>query len=342
MASAPATTAVEQSLRGWVLVVNPSSAGGRTGQKWPNLLQTFKAVATAKRWRDVDDVDVVLTSKPTEATQLTRKALREGAAVVVAVGGDGSLSEVVQGFFEEGSHTKVSATAMVAHIPVGTGGDFRKSLQWTATYEEAVECLLKGTARPVDVGHVLIGAGTPVSVNRHFINVASCGSSALIARIANTSSKMFGSTIHFYLATVRGLLQYQPCGLSIRIDGGEWQEIDYVNCLAVCNGKYFGAGMMVAPDADISDGLLHVTVWAGFRVFEFVRLTPALYSGEHVAHAKTRTFTCKKLEVRPAGGKGQSPGGQAGDPVGVEADGETPGGLPAEFSVLPAALMLLA
>ena len=228
---------VVPSLDGWVFVVNPSSASGHTGGKWPKMLEKFKAAASAKGWRDIDRVQAVLTSAPSEATDLTRKALREGATVVVAVGGDGTLSEVVEGFFEPGSHSTVSPTGVLAFVPSGTGGDFRKSLQWSTSFPEICEHLLGGSVRKVDVGHVVssgLSDRTRGTSGRHFINIASCGSSALIAQIANSSPNLLGSAITFYQASVRGLLQYQPRTLWIRVDGGDWQVV----CVCVCDVLY--------------------------------------------------------------------------------------------------------
>ena len=113
------------SLKKWVFIVNPASGSGSTGKKWPRMLQRFKDAATSKGWSHVDEVAALMTTRQGEATELTRTALREGAATVVAVGGDGSLAEVVEGFFEPDSHDKVSQTANLAFLPHGTGGDFR-------------------------------------------------------------------------------------------------------------------------------------------------------------------------------------------------------------------------
>ena len=327
---------VIKSLSGWVFVVNPASASGRTGKKWPAMLKAFKDKALSKGWSHADDVRTVMTTRPNEGTELSRKSLREGARVIVAVGGDGSLAEVVEGFFEPGSHAKVSQTGMLAYVPNGTGGDFRKSLEWTDKYEDAIEKILMGNTRKVDVGHVLMCQGMPSEIGRHFLNISSCGSSALIAQIANSTPNLLGPTFTFYQASLRGLLQYQPRNLSIRVDQGDWQELKDVNCLAVCNGRYFGSGMMVAPSAELSDGLLDVTIWAGFGIIDFVLLTPIVYSGEHVKHAKTTVFRCKNIEVKDVTSTG------VGSEVAVELDGETPGALPATFSVLPCALTLLA
>jgi diacylglycerol kinase (ATP) len=133
----------------------------------------------------------------------------------------------------------------------------------------------------------------------------------------------------------------QPRTLSIKIDEGDWQEIKDVNCLAVCNGVYFGSGMKVAPGADVSDALFDVTVWAGFGVLDFVLLSPLIYSGEHLNHEKTTSFRCTSLEVRAAGGA-EGVAVAAGDAVAVELDGETPGALPASFRVLPSVIHFLA
>lgn len=172
--------------------------------------RAVRAFSERRSFGTAEDVQVVMTTAPNDGTHLTRKALREGAVVVVAVGGDGSLAEVVEGFFEEGgSHAAVSKSAMLAFVPNGTGGDFRKTLGWSTKYEDAIEKLLMGTAEKVDVGYVRMGEGTPEESGRHFMNISSCGSSALIAQIANSSPNLLGSTFTFYTASVRGLLQYQ-------------------------------------------------------------------------------------------------------------------------------------
>ena len=136
-AAADTASDVVRSLKGWVFIVNPASARGSTGQKWPQMLQRFKDAATAKGWSDVDDVATLMTTKPCEATELTRKSLRTATTtVVVAVGGDGSLAEVVEGFFEPGSHYKVSQSASLAYLPNGTGGDFRCTHAPARTHNE--------------------------------------------------------------------------------------------------------------------------------------------------------------------------------------------------------------
>lgn len=136
-AAADTASDVVRSLKGWVFIVNPASARGSTGKKWPQMLQRFKDAATAKGWSDIDDVATLMTTKPCEATELTRKSLRTATTtVVVAVGGDGSLAEVVEGFFEPGSHYKVSQLASLAYLPNGTGGDFRCAHAPVRTHNE--------------------------------------------------------------------------------------------------------------------------------------------------------------------------------------------------------------
>ena len=114
-----------------------------------------------------------------------------------------------------------------------------------------------------------------------------------------------------------------------RLDGGAWRE-EAITCISVCNGRFFGGGMMVAPDARMDDGLLDVTVWSGLGFLDLLMKRPMLYDGTHVRLPNTRRFRGRTVEIEAAGAGG----------VLLELDGEQPGTLPARFTILPGALRL--
>jgi YegS/Rv2252/BmrU family lipid kinase len=267
-------------------IVNPASASGKTGEKWPEILSLIQA--TLKNFK------VFVTEKPLQATSLTRQALVDGSSVIVVVGGDGTLSEVVNAFFEH----KVNKfpNASLGCIPCGTGGDFRRTVKWDHDIKAAIKRLETMTVKVIDVGHVIFREGD-LDCEQYFINISSCGASGLIAKIANDMPKFMGGLITFYSASVYGMIEYQRMALRMKCDEGEWEELKEVNCVAVCNGAYFGGGMKVGPAADIADGLFDVTIWTNYSIFDFVTKASAIYDGSHVEHESTRTFKCRTLEV---------------------------------------------
>jgi diacylglycerol kinase family enzyme len=137
--------------------------------------------------------------------------------------------------------------------------------------------------------------------------------------------------LSFKLASARALIGWRDQPIRWRVDGGPWVE-DEVTALSVCNARYFGGGIMVAPGAELDDGLLDITVWKGFSVVDFVVQQPKLYDGRHLQLANTRVLRGRDIEVEPL----------RGARVLLEVDGEQPGMLPARFTVLPRALTLRA
>ena len=267
-------------------VVNPASASGKTGAKWPDILKRIEK--TLKNYK------VLMTEKPLQATTLARQALTEGSTLIVVVGGDGTLSEVINAFFE--NKVNIFPEAMLGCIPCGTGGDFRRSLQWDSDVDAAIQRLERRTVKVIDIGHVSFKENGAAR-EQYFINISSCGASGLIAKIANDMPKFMGGLLTFYTASIYGMIEYHRMALRIRRDDGEWEDLSEVNTVAVCNGAYFGGGMKVGPDADLSDGLFDVTVWTNYSILDFVTKSSAIYDGTHVRHPTTRTFKCRTLEV---------------------------------------------
>ena len=297
--------------------MNPTSGGGRTGRHFDRIARAVKAAH--------GDFRAVFTTRQGEAVDIAREAARGGERMVVAVGGDGTASEVVDGL--TGAGRVVEPEVLFGCIPHGTGGDLRRSLGWPATPEEAARALAVGVTVTCDVGLVEYTAHDGSSQSRHFVNVSSFGVSGRVVREMARGGRFGGGKLTYTLASARALLGYSDQPVRWRVDGGEWTE-ERLTALAICNGRYFGAGMMVAPTARMDDGLFDVTAWKGLGFADFLTKRRMLYDGTHVKLPNTRCLRARVVEAEP----------MEGAEVLLDVDGEQPGRLPARWRVLPGAL----
>lgn len=302
-----------------VFIVNPQSRGGATGRDWPAL--------RAKLREHVGDFGTFFTKKPMEATKLARHALERGADVVVAVGGDGTTNEVVNGFFDEDGAV-VRPGAALAVLPRGTGSDFLRSFRIDRGAVATAARLAWGEARPFDVGRIRFHDHDGNPVMRHFANVASFGISGVIDGYVNRMRKTLGGRLSFALGSIRGLYRYRDRLCRIRLDDGPWEETP-LTCLAIANGRYFGGGMLVAPEAQTDDGCFDITLWKGYGLKDFMVNARRIYDGSHVALEGTRTYKARRVEA------------VCDEECLVDVDGESQGRMPATVEILPSAINLI-
>ena len=306
-----------------VLVVNPSAQNGQLGRRWPELAADLR--------RELGSFEEVMTAAAGDATRLTREALDSGAGAVVAVGGDGTINEVVNGFFE--GDRAVAPQAMLGILPFGTGGDFRKCVPIPRDTREAARVLADRKSRTIDVGYLELTGRDGRPASRIFINIASFGMSGLVDEYVNKASKRLGGRLSFMLATARAGLSYENQRVRLVFDGDESSAADLtINTVAVANGRYFGGGMFVAPQAELDDGQFDVVALGDMGKLDFIRHSRKIYAGTHLGLDKVSQRRARLVRAEPIGG----------EPVRLDVDGETPGMLPATFRVLPAALRLLA
>jgi YegS/Rv2252/BmrU family lipid kinase len=302
------------------LIINPHSANGQTGRRWPELeAQVGKAIG---------DFGRAFTEGPMHACRLAREAIHKGYECIVAVGGDGTVNEVVNGFFEGGR--VLNPAAALGLIARGTGGDFRRTFGWALDVGSAVARLGTEETQPFDVGEVQFMDHQGQPATRYFANISSFGASGLVVKTVNESSKALGGKLSFMLGSVRALLKYRDQRVRLTCDDRPAEELP-ITTVAVANGKYFGGGMQVAPHADTRDGLFHVTIWSGYGLKDFALKQKSIYSGQHLTWSGTRTLECKTFSAEPAEGQGE---------VLLDVDGEQPGHLPCRMRVLPSAIRL--
>lgn len=307
-----------------VVIVNPKSQGGALGKKWPELADVIR--------RELPFEDV-RTEGPGDATRLCAEALRGGAEIVVAVGGDGTINEVANGFFEGGK--PIAPGSALAVLPQGTGGDFVKTAHVPRDFREAVKVLARGHRRTIDAGRCdhAMWKDRGKTGTRMFVNIASFGLSGVTDRFINKSKKRLGSKLSFLAATTRSIFAYDNQRVRLTFDGDTAGAVDMtINTVAVANGRYFGGGMKVAPDAELDDGWFDVVALGDMGLVDFLRHSGKLYDGSHLKLDKVSHRRAKVVHAAPASSE---------QTVELDVDGETPGLLPATFTVVPRALDLI-
>jgi diacylglycerol kinase (ATP) len=301
-----------------VFIVNPHAAMGSTGTQWPMI----KVMARDR----LGPFQAALTTGPGDATGLTRAALRRGAEVVVCVGGDGTLNEVVNGLMEE-DHP-IRPGVMLGFIPCGTGCDFVKTTSIPKALDRAMDVIKDSQGRPIDLGRLTYIDHRGHRSYRYFHNVASFGLGGEVDDRVNRTTKAFGGFVSFIWATLISILIYNKKRIHLKIDEDFDQTMTCWN-VAVANGQYHGGGMWVAPEAAVDDGAFHITVIGDFTLPEVFWNLPKLYNGKLLQLDKVKTLVGKRVEAF------------SNQRVLLDVDGEQPGQLPVVIDIMPRAVSFI-
>ncbi len=296
-----------------VFLVNPASANGSTGARWPEI---------SRRAAEAGIVgETLLSTRPGELTDLTERAVAEGARTIVAVGGDGTVYETLNGLMRADG-----AGVELAVIGRGTGKDFVKSHGIPTSLEGALETIRAGRTRVVDAGRARYTAWDGSPADSWFANFGGAGISGAIARRANESSKALGGRASFVWATVAVFARWRSEAVEIAV-GDERRSGRYFEILAML-GEYTAGGMRMAPGASVADGLLDAVLIGDVTKADFVRTFPKVYRGRHLGHPKIELLRAPAVLV------------EAERPLPVALDGEQPGTTPVTFEIVPNALRL--
>jgi len=268
-----------------------------------------------------------VTTHPGEATEVTRKAFLSGVNRVIAVGGDGTLNEVANGYFD-GTGRAINDAASIGLLPSGTGSDFQRSLR-TRNRNDSIETLLNGESRLIDAAAAEFRDlyGEPAS--RFFINVASFGLggdvSALVNRWRNSLPRWIGGRSRFSAAAIAALKQYRNVPVSMKLDDHSSIDISS-NLVIVANGRFGGGGMMLAPHAELDDGLLDVIVTDGATRWDVIKELPRIQRGAHLNNPRVSAHRVREISIRSK------------VPMAIDLDGEMVGYTDARIKVLPSAI----
>ena len=304
-----------------LVIVNPKSASGSTREKWAGVAADLRA--------HFGPFAVAFTKSQGDGTAIAERAAKSGRRFIIACGGDGTINEVVNGIMNSGEDVELGI------FPSGTGGDFRRSLDIPDGDRNAAAALRDGVTKRIDVGHVTFHDHEGQEISRYFVNVSSAGLAAEVIKRVK-SAKVFDwlpidklrGKANFAASTLQEIVNLEGTTLRVRFDDGDEHQLRTI-AFCVANARYFGGGMMIAPDARLNDGLLDVVNISDLTTARIVLKAPALYRGTLASLDEVKMTTARRIEVSPA---------DPSEEILIETDGELPGRLPAVYEIIPDAL----
>jgi len=286
-----------------LLLTNPV-AGHRSRRATPEALA---AAFIAGGWQ----VTSRATTGPGSARTLARNAAEEGFDAVFAGAGDGTLSDVVQGLLGTGVPAGI--------VPMGTGNDFARTIGLSLDPMGAIAEHLAGAPAPVDLLEVDDG-------REWAINVMGVGFDANVARRVNVRSRVTGGLLAYLSCVCAELVSYRPVGVELTIDGAGWSGDALL--VAIANARSYGAGMMIAPHAEVDDGLLDLVVVEHMSRSNFLVNFPRVMRGTHLSHPAVHTWRGREVRV------------ETDEPSPVLIDGDLKGETPVQVRIAPGRAIL--
>lgn len=289
------------------VIINPE-AGARSAETLIPRLQKLAAHGLAR-------LDIRILDNGGRIEELIHD-LQQEADIIAVVGGDGTLNGAVNGILQSSR-----PNTPLAFIPKGRGNDGARSIPSFLRPDDLRKLFEGQNCRKVDVGRITFPDGSV----RRFVNIASMGLSATSVDIASHFPRVLGHYCYL-MAAGAGLLRERPFDVRMSIDGGDEITLPGCRMLAVANGRYFGSGLRIAPDAIIDDGLFDVVTVSGISNPGVLRNLPKLRNGTHVHLSCVRQWKATSISIN------------ADDRVPIEYDGETGSELPVDIQIEPGAI----
>ena len=311
------------------VVVNPQSAGGATGRRWPEMSVMLE--------QGIGPFEYALTQYPGHATKLARLAIADGHKRIIAIGGDGTVNEVVNGMLDASGMLDVDTPANPAPddlslgmIDAGTGGDFAKNIGLPKGLDTQIEVLRAGQTRPMGLGLATFsGPADGLPTRRFFTVLCSAGISSAINGYVNAAPRLkrYGNSVAFAVAAVHTIFTYKNAPVKISIDGEPLLEGPILLC-AACNGPLVGGGMKLAPEADVFADELGFMIGGDIKLAHRLGLFSRLYQGRHVGRRDVHSIKGSALVVED----------MSDQKTLVDIDGDVLGTLPLTVEAVPKAL----
>jgi diacylglycerol kinase (ATP) len=295
------------------VIVNPESNKGRTRRRWRLIKEAIR--------HHIKEFRYDFTEQPLQATEIAREAIRSGSELIIGVGGDGTVNEIANGFFQ--GRRIINPESTLGVVPSGTGCDLIKSLRIPVGLRDSLRLIAESGAARIDVGRVSFTGPDGSPEERLFLNVADFGLGGEVVREVNTK-RLERKASSYFRCLYTAFIHYRHKRLRLKVDGRELPDDDYM-IGAVANGRVFGKGMKISPQARLDDGLLDLVLIKGMKMLEFLRNSLKVYRGTHLSHPKVSLRRCRSVEALPV----------TGQEVLIELDGEQVGRLPAVFDLLP-------
>ncbi len=303
--------------REWFAIVNPNAGDGKARKDWNRISDIL------------GNNDIRFSSRTTQkkghATEFAREFIAGGGRKIISIGGDGTLNEIVNGIFTQ-DHCPTT-DIILSLIPVGTGNDWGRMFGIPLIYEGAVKVIRDGKMMLHDIGMINYFNGEE-KAKRYFINIAGLGFEAVVVKKTNKQKEkgMSNKAIYFY-NLLTSLISHRNTPVEITVDGiTSTAKIFSIN---VGNGRYCGGGMRQTPEALPDDGLFDITVIREMGRIEIIKSLQLLYDGTIMSHPKVDGYRSNNLKVT------------SDSLLYIEADGESLGHTPVEFSIIPSAVNII-
>lgn len=296
------------------VIVNPESNKGRTRKRWNHIKEALKSFLKEFKYE--------FTEKPSQAIEISRTAIKEGTDLIVGVGGDGTMNEIANGFYE--NQRIINSQTVLGIVPSGTGCDFIRSLNIPLNLKNALKVITQAPSSWIDIGRVRFKSHKGVDQERFFLNVADFGIGGEVVKKVN-ENRMRRKASSYFRCLISTFIAYKNKKVMIKIDDKELPIEEYLMG-TISNGKIFGKGMKIAPQAKLDDGLFDIVLIRGMKILEFFRNVWKIYTGSHLSHPKISLIRGQKIEASPEADEND---------VLIELDGEQLGKLPATFEIVP-------
>lgn len=290
-------------MRKVLIIINPAAGKGQS----KNYIATIKA-----RFESADiDYQIKISNRVGNVTELALNGVKEGFNEIVAVGGDGTVIEALNGI--------VGTDTILGIIPAGTGNDFVRSIGIERDFISALNVVIEGKYELIDIGEVN---------DRFFLNVVSFGIDSDVVKTMEKIKNVVTGPAAYYVSSIKAISTYKAVKMSITIDGEEYIRKAYL--VAIGNGKYFGGGMKITPDANVNSGDFEICIINNISRIGLMRLLTKANTGNHISENGVEVFKGKEITIRAIA-----------DHLAVNADGNLIGPAPAKISVFKNKLRVL-
>ena len=271
---------------------------------------------------NLGSVQFLTTVRKKHAIQLAKQAAENRCDFLIALGGDGTLHEVINGVMQ--SNLPANLYPAIGLLPLGSANDFARTARISNSVEDLIGQIQSKATRKIDLGKIILHHTGEI---RYFINIAGVGLGAEVVQTMEQSSSVFGPGFNYFKHILRGFLNYVK--KEVRCSGSTWLWKGKLLQMAVANGRSFGNGICIAPDARIADGMFQVAIFGDLSIWDYLKNLHNLKKGVKIDHPQVHYHDVKEVLV------------ESDDPCYIEADGEYVGMAPATISILPRTIRFL-
>jgi len=257
---------------------------------------------------------------------LSKKAIDEGFRFIISVGGDGMLNEVVNGFMKVDEDKRENIT--LGLLPRGTGNDFAKSIGVNYDIDQLISLIKNRSSHPIDVGKISYQSVSDEPAMRYFINITDIGIGGHVVRNVNRSNKWLGADLTYTKSIVKAFFSFKHAKISVSSPDFNWEGVILSLCMA--NGRYFGSGLCIAPQANIADGKIQLVILGNFSLMDYLKSMSRIKRGEIIDHPEIIYKKVESCSIRPI--RGECP---------IDMDGEFIGYAPLQLDTMKGAIKLL-